>query len=167
MKLTIKYIFHLLLVFFSAFSAQAASQQPCFYTDQRPSIQPPRKEGEKRFNPKKFRKDLSDFITREAGLTAAESKAFMPVFFEMKEKQREAEHQKARTITNATVSNMSNKDCKRILSQISEYSKKSQRIETQYFQRLERIVGARKLVKAINADRMFGRRIFKQMTRKE
>lgn len=165
MKQTINTILFVVLSFFSAFPTQASTQQPCCRAEQQQPNQRPRQGDDKRFSPDKFRKDLGDFIAREAGMTAAEAKSFMPVYFEMKEKQREVEHQKARAISNATTSNMSDKDCKRALSQVSEYSKKSLRIEAQYQQRLERIVGARKLVKAINADRKFGRRIFKQMTR--
>lgn len=165
MKLTIKLFFIALSLFFSAFNSQTYAQQPGPRMEQLRPAQRPRPGEGKRFSPAQFCKDLGDFITREAGMTPAEAKEFMPVYFEMKEKQRAVEHQKARTIDNAANPNMTDKDCKRALSQISELDKKSHRIEVQYQQRLERIVGARKLVKAIKADRNFGRRLFKQMTR--
>lgn len=167
MKMTIKSLLIALSSLFFALGAQASTQLPDnrLEQQQRPQRPPRPGDGNKRFSPAQFCKDLGDFITREAGMTSAEAKEFMPIYFEMKEKQRAVEHQKARTIDNAANPNMTDKDCKRALSQISELDKKSHRIETQYQQRLERIVGARKLVKAIKADRNFGRRLFKQMTR--
>ncbi len=119
----------------------------------------------KNFDPERFKRELSDFITREAGLTPAEARAFLPVYFEMKEKQRNIEHQKGRSLRNAAEKNMDQRDCKRVLNELAELEKKSLRIENQYMQRLEAIVGARKLVKAIDADRKFGRHAFKQMVR--
>ena len=41
-----------------------------------------------RFDPQEFRAHLEGFISKEAGLTASEGKAFFPLFHEMKEKQR-------------------------------------------------------------------------------
>ena len=41
-----------------------------------------------RFDPPEFRAHLEGFISKEAGLTASEGKAFFPLFHEMKEKQR-------------------------------------------------------------------------------
>lgn len=126
-------------------------------------IQPPR-DG-KNFDPEQFKRELTNFITREAGLTAAEARAFLPVYFEMKEKQRNLEHQKGRSLRAAAEKNMSNRDCKRVLSELAELEKKALRIENQYMQRLEALVGAQKLVKAIDADRKFGRHAFKQMVK--
>ena len=167
MKMTIKSLLIALSSLFFAFGAQASTQLPDNRVEQqqRPQHPPRPGDGSNRFSPAQFSKELGDFITREAGMSSAEAKEFLPIYFEMKEKQRAIEHQKARTINTASNSNMTDKDCKRALSQISELDKKSHRIEAQYQQRLERIVGARKLVKAYKADRDFGRRLFKKMTR--
>ena len=56
-------------------------------------------------------------------------------------------------------------DCQRVLAEVAELQKKSLRIEQQYCTRLRKIVGACKLVKAINAERAFGRKAFKKMTK--
>ena len=52
-----------------------------------------------------------------------------------------------------------------VLAEVAELQKKSLRIEQQYCTRLRKIVGACKLVKAINAERAFGRKAFKKMTK--
>ena len=60
---------------------------------------------------------------------------------------------------------MAERDCKRVLNEMQELDKKSARIEAQYMARLQKMIGARKLLKAIDADKRFGRRLFKQMTK--
>lgn len=119
-----------------------------------------------RFNPAKFRQELSAFVTREAGLSDREAKAFFPAFFEMKEKVRSLEHQKGRALRQAATGHMSEKDCQRVLKGISALDKKVVRVEEQYTGRLSKIIGARKLVKVMSADRKFGRRMFRMMTKK-
>lgn len=83
----------------------------------------------------------------------------------MREKQRNLEHQKGRALRRAAEHNMNEYDCQRVLAEVAELQKKSLRIEQQYCTRLRKIVGACKLVKAINAERAFGRKAFKKMTK--
>lgn len=83
----------------------------------------------------------------------------------MREKCRSIEHQKVRTLRNATQPNMSERDCQRALALIAELNMKATRIEKQYMERLRKIIGAKKLIKAINADHDFGRNFFKRMTK--
>lgn len=113
-----------------------------------------------------FKRDLQAFIAREAGLSESEARAFFPVYFEMKEKQRNLEHQRGRAIRQAAEGNMNERDCQRVLNEVVASEKKSQRIEAQYMERLKKIVGARKLIRAIDADRSFGRKVWKKMTNK-
>lgn len=117
------------------------------------------------FSPQDFRADLMAYITKGANLTPEESKSFFPLFFEMREKCRNIEHQKERTLRNASQQNMSERDCQRALTQTTELTAKATRIEKQYMERLRKIVGAKKLIKAINADHDFGRNFFKRMTK--
>lgn len=60
---------------------------------------------------------------------------------------------------------MSERDCQRALALITELNTKATRIEKQYMERLRKIIGAKKLIKAINADHDFGRNFFKRMTK--
>lgn len=118
----------------------------------------------RKFDPEKFKSELMKFITAEANLTVDEARRFFPVYFEMKEKMRNLEHQKERAIRLAAESNMNEKDCQRALSEKLTLEKKLLRVESQYVDRLTKIVGARKLIKVFNADRRFGRKMFQQMT---
>lgn len=126
--------------------------------------QGPRK-GPNDWNPEKFRKDLMAFISREAGFTEDEARRFFPIFFEMHESQRNIERQKGRAMAKAAQQNMNDRDCQRVLNEIDQLDKKWMRMKAQYNSRLRQIVGARKMVKAIDADRRFGRRMFKQLTK--
>lgn len=120
----------------------------------------------KKFNPEKFKKELVRHITHEAGLTPKEAKAFFPVFFEMKEKQRALQRQKGRALRQAAKNNLNEKDCRRVLDEVQRLEKKSLSIEQEYVERLRKCVGAQKLLKAKVADMGFGRKMFHQMTKK-
>lgn len=117
------------------------------------------------WKPEKFKKDLMAFIAREAGFTEGESRRFFPVFFEMHESQRNIERQKNRAFFNAAKQNMNERDCQRVLNEVDQLDKKWMRMKAQYNSRMRKIVGARKLVKAMDADRRFSRRMFKKLTK--
>ena len=140
---------------------------------QRPGVparqhQPARQRGQRAtFDREKFRQDITTYIAREASLTHAEAKAFFPVFFEWKEKARDLQHKRDRALRQAAKGAASEKDCLRALKQVKEFDKQMQRLNEHYTDRLVQLVGARKCVKAINAEHHFGRKMFKQMTDKK
>lgn len=121
----------------------------------------------KHFDVEKYQRELANFITAEAGLSEAESRAFFPLFFEMQGRQRTLQHMKAKALRQATAENTTDSDCKLVLEQVSQWEQKSVRTGNEYMERLEKVVGPRKLVKAIVAERKFGRKLFKQMTSKK
>lgn len=121
--------------------------------------------GQRDFSPEQFRRDLITFVSRAAGFTAEESKVYFPLFFEMKDKQRSVEHQKGHALRQAARASMNERDCQRVLKEIAALSAKSQRIEKQFMDQMQKRLGAKKLVKAINADRDFGRNFFRKMTK--
>lgn len=118
------------------------------------------------FDAAKFKKDFSAFVGKQARLTEDERRAFFPVFFEMQDKKRNAHRQKNRALRQAAEKNMNERDCQRVLNEVAEMDKKALRIETEYMARLRKIVGSRKLVKVLAAERKFSRSMFKQMTTK-
>lgn len=119
----------------------------------------------RKFDPEKFKRDLSMHIVREAGLTPAEADKFFPVYFERKEKLRGLERQKSNTLKKGSQKSMSERDCQRILDEMAELEKKTQRVEKQYVDRMRKIIGARKMVKVFLAEKSFGKKMFHQMTR--
>lgn len=115
----------------------------------------------------RFVREITTFITCEAGLTKEEAQKFFPVFFEMREKQHILERQKAKALRLAAAHNPSDRECARVLGEIERFNQKSLRIETSYTKRLEKLIGARKLVKVLSADRKFARRMFHERRSKK
>ena len=147
--------------------ATTSMQEPrgCCHDKNTTCQQPPQQRNKDKFNREDFRKKLTSFMIKEAGLSPDEAKQFFPLYFEMREKMRSIDRQKDRALSNAAQKNMSDKDCKRVLDEALELDKKNMRLESQYMNRLQKLVGARKLTKAIYADRCFGRRMFMKMTK--
>ncbi len=131
-----------------------------------PSPNPEGKKGPRHFQPEKFKQELQAYITREAKLTEAEARKFFPVFFEMKEKLRNLERQKGRSLHTVTSERATEADCQRVVEQQKNLTLKMARMENDYHSRLCSMVGARKFVRVLEADRRFGRKMFKKMTDK-
>ena len=122
--------------------------------------------GPRHFQPEKFKQELQAYITREAKLTEAEARKFFPVFFEMKEKLRNLERQKGRSLHTVTSERATEADCQRVVEQQKNLTLKMARMENDYHSRLCSMVGVRKFVRVLEADRRFGRKMFKKMTDK-
>lgn len=129
--------------------------------------QPPR-EGKCRphFQPGQFVKDLTAYITRQAGLTESEAKAFFPVLYEMRGKQRDIQRRIEKSLSQGAARDMSAADYRRILDGVATLERKKTRVTTDYVARLSRMVGAEKTVKALAAEQSFGRGQFRKMAEK-
>lgn len=155
-------------------TARACPPAPCCTNKacgQAPALQSPG-EGDKRprgdrrpdFSPEKFRRELSAFLQREAGLSADEASRFLPVYFQMKEQLRALDHQEHTITRRAAEGQTSDRDCRRVIDQTLSLENKALRIKRQYYARLAAIVGEKKLLRVIEADNKFGRRLFRRMT---
>lgn len=123
----------------------------------------PKPEGRPRFDKEKFEHEMQDYIICNAGLSPREAEAFMPIFFEMKEKMRNQQRKIEIAYRRAVRSNMSDKDCRRILDEVEKMELRLNNIRTDYMKRLRKLIPASKLVKALNADQNFGRDQFRKM----
>ncbi len=132
--------------------------------------QPPQegKEGKCRppFHPEQFIKDLTAYVTRQAGLTESEAKAFFPVYFEMKAKQHDIQRRIEKNLSQGAAPHSSAADCRRVLSGVERLEKKKAQVTSQYVDRLVRMVGPEKTVRALAADQSFGRGQFRRMAGK-
>lgn len=165
MKATTKlFLFTLLLMLPTSLALPAKNIHQIKVHDEKDCVTNNEQKPRAPFGPQNFKADLMAHIAKSASLTSEESKMFFPLFFEMREKCRNIEHQKERTLRNATQPNMSERDCQRALTLTTELNAKAVRTEKQYMERLRKMVGAKKLIKAINADHDFGRNFFRRMT---
>lgn len=126
--------------------------------------QQPQRRGPQAFRPEKFKKDLQAHIRRQAELTQEEARQFFPIFFEMKDKLRNLDHQKNRALRRAAKAGGSEADCKRVMALQVQLNRKRNKVYEEYTERLAKVVSYRKLVKACEADQSFGRKMFRQMT---
>ena len=126
---------------------------------------PPHHHGGKgcKFDFEQFRKDLTKHISTRAGFTAKEAQAFFPLFFEMKAKQRSYMRKTVRAYRRVEKEDLKEKECQKILREVENLESKKDEMERTYMQRLEKAVGAKKLMKALNADHEFGRKMFHNM----
>ena len=120
--------------------------------------------GPRHFRPEQFKKDLQEHITKQAGLNSQESRRFFPVFFEMKDKLRNLDHQKMRALRRAARAGSSESDCERVVKLMVQLERKRSKVYDTYMERLAKTVDYRKLVKACEAEQSFGRKMFRQMT---
>ena len=154
----------LLLIAGGAAYADGADKCGCRMQREEPGT-PPHHHGGKdcKFDFEQFRKDLTKYISTRAGFTAKETQAFFPLFFEMKAKQRSYKRKMVRAYRRVEKEDLSEKDCQKILREVESLEGKKDEMERTYMQRLEKAVGAKKLMKALNADHEFGRKMFHNM----
>lgn len=159
----ILFLFLLLLMSGAAY-ADGADKCGCRMQCEESGTPPPHHGGKGcKFDFEQFRKDLTKYISTRAGFTAKETQAFFPLFFEMKAKQRSYKRKTVRAYRRVEKEDLSEKDCQKILREVESLEKKKNEMERTYMQRLEKAVGAKKLMKALNADHEFGRKMFHNM----
>lgn len=118
-----------------------------------------------RFDPQEFRAHLEGFISKEAGLTASEGKAFFPLFHEMKEKQFKTQNKIFRLKRNAPAGNASDKDYANTIQKIKRLEVEKAETEEAYYKKLCKIVSARKVFLAMQAEDKFHRRMLNNFNR--
>ena len=112
-----------------------------------------------KFNPEEFKAKLENFITEEAGFTAAEAQAFYPIYHEMKGKQRElqrAMHQLKKDIHQGEASD---KDYAAAIQKIKDIGVETAQIEVNYYKKLCAAVSPRKVYAAMLAEDRFHRQM--------
>ena len=55
-------------------------------------------------------------------------------------------------------------ECQKVIRQLNAIDEKFQKVEGTYSKRLIKIIGAKKYLKVLQADRSFGRDVFRRMT---
>lgn len=118
-----------------------------------------------RFSPEEFRAHLEEYVSKEAGLTASEAKAFFPLFHEMKEKQFKTQDEIFRLKRNAPAGNASDKDYANTIQKIKRLEVEKAETEEAYYKKLCKIVSARKVFLAMQAEDKFHRRMINNFNR--
>lgn len=123
--------------------------------------QPPRG----RFNPKEFRAHLEEYVSKEAGLTASEAKAFFPLFHEMKEKQFKTQNEIFRLKRNSPACNASDKEFANAIQKIKNLEVEKAETEEMYYKKMCKAISARKVFLVMQAEDKFHRRMLNNFNR--
>lgn len=113
-----------------------------------------------RFDPQRFQADLEQYITQKAGLTPMEAAAFFPVYREMVNKQRALYMQAGR---NGFVRPTDDAAYRKAILQRDELELQVKEIQKKYHERFLKILPAKKVYDAINAEDRFHRQSFQRV----
>lgn len=113
-----------------------------------------------RFSPQQFQAELEKYIVREAQLTSKESAKFLPVYSEMRRKQRALfdEKKRYRHVKPAT-----DLECKKIVQKTDAIDVQIEELERLYHNKFFKLLPARKVYEVLKAESRFHRQAFKKM----
>lgn len=147
------------------------SFQPTTYAQgrsQHPRHQQPGPQGHRDrpdFNPTEFRAKVREFITREAKLTPQQADIVFPIFFEIKDRQRELHRKIGKACQRVNTEHLSERDCERILTGIQQMQRQLADLDRTLTDRLrQRGIPASKILAIKAADDQFRRTTFRNAT---
>ena len=111
-----------------------------------------------RFNPEEFKAKLEAFITEKADLTQEESKRVLPIYQEMKDKQRKLKQTEWKLKRNAKKLD-SDKECQEALMKIVQTRIESAKLEEGYCKKMCKVVPAQKVYAMMLAEDAFHREL--------
>ena len=117
------------------------------------AAQPQEQRGDRHFDPKKFQQMKEQSLTKAASLTPEEAKAFFPLYNEMRTKQREMGRQIHNLKKNAQG------DPKATIMRIKQLQVDMAELERSYFDRILKLVPPEKVLKVIETEDDFHRRM--------
>lgn len=116
-------------------------------------------QGSKDFNPEQFDRDLEAYVIKAAGLTAKEKASFLPVYREMRAKER-AVFDKARLKRHPDFE--SEEECAQAIREHDRNDVKLKQIQKSYHSRFLSMLPAKKVLKIIRAEEDFHRDALKR-----
>lgn len=116
-----------------------------------------------RFNPDEYKKQLENYISQKAGFTDEEATKFFPLYHEMKNKQRELAF-KSMELKRKQNCNMTDKEYADIIAQITKLDIQTAELAETYYKKMYKVVSARKVFIAMQAEDWFHRDMIKRFT---
>ena len=109
----------------------------------------------RRFNPERYQADMERYIIKKADLSASESAAFLPVYREMKKKQRAVFEN-----NNRKFNRNSDAECKKDIQQRDANELQMKKLQQQYHNKFLKILPASKVYKLLREEENFHRHAF-------
>jgi GTP cyclohydrolase FolE2 len=120
-----------------------------------------------KFNPEEFRAKMEEFITKKAEFTNTEAQTFFPIFFKMKEEQRNLQKEIFTLKRIPKDSCPSEKEYANKIQRICELNVKMAEIQESYYKKLSKAVPAQKVYKALLAEDIYHRMMLRQFNQRK
>lgn len=133
------------------------------YRDQ----QDPHRRHKSGFDPEAYFRKMEAYIAEQAGLTAAEEKAFFPLFREAKRQQRELSRKIKKQMRRLSQENPNEATCNRILAEVQNLHLQEAQLQNAALREWRKVLSAKKVLKVLKAENEFGRKTFREMTKDE
>lgn len=133
------------------------------YRDQ----QDPHRRHKSGFDPEAYFRKMEAYITEQAGLTAAEEKAFFPLFREAKRQQRELSRKIKKQMRRLSQENPNEATCNQILAEVQNLHLQEAQLQNAALREWRKVLSAKKVLKVLKAENEFGRKTFREMTKDE
>ena len=120
-----------------------------------------------KFNPEEFRAKMEEFITQKAEFTNTEAQTFFPIFFKMKEEQRNLQKEIFTLKRIPKDACPSEKEYANKIQRICELNVKMAEIQESYYKKLSKAVPAQKVYKALLAEDIYHRMMLQQFNQRK
>lgn len=129
--------------------------------------QDPHRRHKSGFDPEAYFRKMEAYITEQAGLTAAEERAFFPLFREAKRQQRELSRKIKKQMRRLSQENPNEATCNRILAEVQNLHLQEAQLQNAALREWRKVLSAKKVLKVLKAENEFGRKTFREMTKDE
>ena len=136
-----------MLMFFVAVTASAQANQ-----------------GKPHFSPEEFRAKQQAHIAEKTGLTAQESEAFFPLFFELQKKKFELERNARKDFKKQRNEQMTEEECRQFVYNMADMKIEIAKLEREYTDKYLQVLPPCKVRKVQHAESSFQRDLMKKMT---
>ncbi len=119
-----------------------------------------------RFSPADYKQKMENRLIKDAALTPEEAQKFLPLFHELRDKQRTLNKEIHQLRRNTKGETTTEKDYQELLEKVYELKEKSAELERDYVKKMYKVVPASKVYKALNAESRFHRQMLQKFNNK-
>lgn len=116
---------------------------------------------QQKFDPVKFETDLEQYVIKEAGITAAEQKNFLPIFRDMRKKQVALMESSRKNFSKKPTTEQEWAD---VVKAHDEHEIQMKKLAQTFHIKALKVISASKLMKVIRAEESFHRQQFRQFS---
>lgn len=113
------------------------------------------------FSPEEFKAKLENFISCNASLSTAEAQKFFPLYHELRNKQRQINHQIMQLKRTPLPADAKDKQYSDVVIQIAELKEEAAKLESTYLKRMCKAIPAHKVYQVIKAEDTFHRNMLR------